>query len=80
MSLPDNRDVEILIEAATTPWRPQAPSGQIRPHPAWADLDAAGRVTVYEITRILRRLEAAHDARGLSTTTRRVLARLRGEA
>jgi hypothetical protein len=80
MSPPENRDIEILIEAATTAWRPEAPSGQVRAHPAWADLDAAGRVAVYEATQILRRLEAAHDPQGLSTTARRVLARLRGEA
>jgi hypothetical protein len=80
VSPPENRDIEILIEAATTAWRPQAPSGQIRPHPAWADLDAAGRIAVYEATRALRWLEASHDPRGLSTTARKVLASLRGEA
>jgi hypothetical protein len=79
VSPPENREIEVLIEAATTAWRPDAPSGQVRAHPAWADLDAAGRVAVYEAARILRQLEAAHDALGLSTTARRVLARLRGE-
>jgi hypothetical protein len=80
MSPPENREIEILIEAATTAWRPQGPSGQVRSHPAWADLDAAGRVAVYEATRILRQLEAAQDAQGFSSTAKRVLARLRGEA
>jgi hypothetical protein len=78
MSPPDNRDLEILIAEATTAWRPHAPTGETRAHPAWADLDEAGRVAVYEATTILRRLEAARDSRGLSTTARRVLARLGG--
>ena len=69
-------DRERLIEEATTAWRPR-PTGQILPHPAWADLDAAGRLEAYELTRILRRLEAALDPDGLSTTARAVLARLR---
>ena len=67
----------ILIEAATTAWRPQSPSGELRPHPAWSDLDAAGRLEVYEATRAARRLEAARDTEGLSSTARAVLARLR---
>jgi hypothetical protein len=79
VSPPENREIEVLIEAATTAWRPQGPSGQVRSHPAWADLDAAGRVAVYEATRALRRLEAARDSQGLSSTAKRVLALLRGE-
>jgi hypothetical protein len=67
----------ILIEAATTAWRPQSTSGEFRPHPAWSDLDPAGRLEVYEATRALRRLEAARDPEGLSSTARAVLARLR---
>jgi hypothetical protein len=78
MSPPEPRDVENLIAEATTAWRPQTPSGETRAHPAWADLDAAGRAAVYEVTRMLRRLEAAQDPRGLSTTARRVLARIAG--
>jgi hypothetical protein len=66
----------ILIEAATTAWRPRSPSGEIRPHPAWSDLDAAGRTEAYEAARVLRRLEAARDPKGLSGTARAVLARL----
>jgi hypothetical protein len=66
-----------LIEEATTAWRPHGGRETgTRPHPAWADLDAAGRVAVYELTRELRRLEAALDPEGLSTTARAVLARV----
>ena len=78
MSPPERRETETLIEAATTAWRPRSPSGEIRAHPAWADLDAAGRLAAYEAARRLRRLEAARDLDGLSTTARAVLARLGG--
>ncbi len=67
---------ERLIEEAVAAWRSHG-SGEIRPHPAWADLDPAGRREVFELTRLQRRLEAALDAEGLSTTARAVLARLR---
>jgi hypothetical protein len=66
---------EALVEEAAGAWRQAAP-GAVRPHPAWADLDTVGRLEVYEITRVLRRLEAALDPEGLSTTARAVLARI----
>ena len=66
---------EALLEEAAGAWRPRGVEGG-RPHPAWADLDAAGRLEVYELTRVLRRLEAALDQEGLSTTVRAVLSRI----
>ena len=66
---------EALIEEAAGAWR-QRGSGPLRFHPAWADLDAEGRLEAYEITRMLRRLEAALDPEGLSTTARAVLTRI----
>lgn len=66
---------EALIEQAAAAWRPGG-TNAVRPHPAWADLDGAGRLEVYELTRLMRRLEAALDAQGLSTTARAVLARI----
>jgi hypothetical protein len=68
---------DLLIEAATTAWRPRTPEGRVRGHAAWHDLDAAGRLAVFESTVQLRELEAALDPQGLSTTARAVLARLR---
>jgi hypothetical protein len=70
---------EALIEQASTAWRPRGDDA-VRAHPAWADLDAAGRLEVYEGTRALRRVEAALDPEGLSTTARAVLARIAGSA
>jgi hypothetical protein len=67
---------ERLIEEAAAAWRPQG-SGEIQPHPAWADLDQAGRLEAYELTRLQRRLEAALDEEDLSSTARAVLARIR---
>jgi hypothetical protein len=49
-----------------------------RAHPAWQDLDQAGRLEAFEATRAARALEAALDPEGLSTTARAVLARIRG--
>jgi hypothetical protein len=73
MSPPEHRATETLIEAATTAWRARSPSGEIRAHPTWADLDVAGRFAAYESARRLRRLEAVRDPDGLSTTARAML-------
>jgi len=70
---------ELLVEAAVTAWRPRDRSGAIRPHPAWADLDADGRREVYEATVRARALEAALDPDDLSSTARAALARVRAE-
>ena len=67
---------ERLIEEAAAAWRPRT-SGEIQPHPAWADLDPAGRLEAFDLARLQRRLEAALDQDGLSTTARAVLARIR---
>ncbi len=70
------KDLERLVEAAATAWRPRAIDGGVRFHPAWHDLDEAGRREAFNVTFTLRRLEAAVDPEGLSTTARAVLARL----
>jgi len=71
------RERQALVEEAAGAWRPGG-ADQVRPHPAWADLEPAGRLEVYEITRVLRQLEAALDPQGLSTTARAVLSRIAG--
>ncbi len=68
-----------LIEQAASAFRPRDPlDGRARPHPAWLDLDAAGRQEAFDEAARARRLEAALDPDGLSTTAHAVLARIRG--
>ena len=74
---PPEDEAEALLAAASTAWRPDDPSGGIAFHPAWQDLDAAGREKVYELIRSMRALEARSDAAGLSTTAKAVLAKIR---
>lgn len=67
-----------LIERAASAFRPRDPrDGRARPHPAWLDLDEAGRQEAFATATRLRALEAALDGEGLSTTGRAVLARIR---
>ena len=73
---PDRRDIEILVEEASGAWRPRGRSGEVLPSPAWSDLDTSGRLEVFDVTRQLRGMEAAADPDGLSSTARRVLARI----
>lgn len=73
----DPRERELLIEAAAGAWRSRPPGGGVGSHPAWHDLDAAGREESFRVTVHARRIEAALDPEGLSSTARAVLARLR---
>ncbi|AKT40726.1 hypothetical protein [Chondromyces crocatus] len=68
---------ERLIEAAAGAFRGRDPHGNIQSHPAWYDLDEAGRAEAYERALRLRAMEAALDPQGLSTTARAVLLRIR---
>ena len=70
-------DDDPLIEAAAAAFRERGPDGAIRFHPAWWDLDAAGRAAAFEAAVQSRALEAALDPSGLSSTGRAVLARIR---
>jgi len=74
---PPGDDRAALIEAAAGAYRARDPLGAIRSHPAWHDLDEAGREEAFERARSLRALEAALDPDGLSATARAVLARIR---
>jgi hypothetical protein len=66
-----------LVEEVAGAYRPPSRDA-LRYAPAWHDLDAAGRARAYELARTNRRLEAALDPAGLSTTARAVLARITG--
>lgn len=65
------------IEALCSAYRGQDPRGEIHFHPAWHDLDAAGRLAGAIAAEEQRRLEALLDPHGLSTTAHAVLQRLR---
>lgn len=71
------KDREALIEALAGAYRARDPHGVITSHPAFHDLDDAGRIEAFEAARRLRLVEAALDPQGLSTTARAVLARIR---
>jgi hypothetical protein len=66
-----------LVEEVAGAARPR-PRDELRYHPAWHDLGPEGRLRAYELARALRKVEAALDPEGLSTTARAVLARLGG--
>jgi hypothetical protein len=68
-------DDDLLIEQVASSHRP-ASKDELRYHPAWHDLSAAGRVKAYERGSALRLVEAALDADGRSATVRAVLARI----
>lgn len=68
---------ETLIEAAVTAFREMDPSGRLLPAPAWCDLAPDDRARLFESTIASRRLEAAIDDRGLSSTARAVASRIR---
>jgi hypothetical protein len=70
-------DEELLVEQVAGAYRPRS-RDELRYHPAWHDLNEAARTRAYEISRAMRRVEAALDPEGLSTTARAVLARIAG--
>ena len=70
---------EALVEAVTTAHRTVDPFTRMkRSHPAFHDLDDAGRREAYERALAQRSVESALDPEGLSTTARAVLSRIRG--
>jgi hypothetical protein len=70
------KDRETLVERAAGAFRARDPHGRVLADPAWHDLDDEGREEAFDVAARLRRLEAAMDSEGLSTTARAVLARI----
>lgn len=70
----NEQDRQQLVEEATTAWRPRTPDRRVLEHPAWADLDPAGRLASFDQALVMRLLEAGLDPDGYSTTVRAVLA------
>lgn len=71
------RDIDLLIERVVSPWRERSPSGEIRSTPAWHDLAEDDRERAFRESVIARQIEAALDPRGLSSTGRAIMARIR---
>ncbi len=72
------REEEELLEQVTSAHRRRRADGSVQSHPAWHDLNEAGRREAFEQTLLQRKLEAAMDPEGLSTTARSLLARITG--
>ncbi len=70
---------EQLIERAVSSFRERDSNGLIRPSPAWWDLTPADREALFHRQIESRMLERALDPDGISSTTRAVLSRIRGE-
>ena len=70
------REEELLLEQVLSAHRARAADGTVKSHPAWHDLDEAGRRAAFEETVRLRQLEAAMDPQGHSTTVKALLSRL----
>ncbi len=67
---------QTLLEQVTSAHRDRGVDGRIKSHPAWHDLDTAGRLAAFEETLKLRKIECALDSQGRSTTVKALLARL----
>lgn len=68
----------LLVEQAVAAHRERRGDGSIVSHPAWHDLSAEGRATVFDETLRQRAVERGLDGEGLSSTVRAVLARITG--
>jgi hypothetical protein len=73
-----SKERELLVERVAAAWRPRRAGGGVGSHPAWHDLDEDGRREAFEAARAARRIEAALDGEGLSTTGRAVMERIVG--
>lgn len=71
-----NDERELLVEAAISAHRRADPSGELKFHPSFHDLDATGREVLFTETLRQRELERALARDGLSATARVVLRRI----
>jgi len=71
-------DDEALIEQLVSAYRERRADGTIEFAAAFYDLSSEARADAFALLHAQRALEAAQDPEGLSTTSRAVLARIRG--
>lgn len=67
----------LLLEQVVSARRERTVDGVIKSHPAWHDLDAAGRTAAFDETVRQRAVERSLDPAAESSTIKAVLARLR---
>lgn len=72
-----NDEQDLLVEAALTAHRSSDPTGELRFHPAFHDLDEAGRRALFDALQRQRAIERGLAADGLSSTAQAVLRRIR---
>ncbi len=68
---------DILIERVATAFRERDAEGRVVASPAWWDLAPEDREVTFDLQLLSRCLERAADPKGLSTTARAVLARVK---
>jgi hypothetical protein len=73
-----NDERDLLVEAALTAHRSTDPSGELRFHPAFHDLDEAGRQVLFDALQRQRAIERGLSVDGLSSTAQVVLRAIRG--
>jgi len=73
----EKRDDEALVEEVVSAYRERSVFGEIRPSPAFYDLDDDGRLRAFEEANRARAMESALDPQGLSTTAHALLARIK---
>lgn len=66
----------LLFEQVLSAYRARGVDGAVKSHPAWHDLGDTARREAFEETLVLRRLEAAMDPQGYSSTVKALLSRL----
>ena len=71
------REEELLVEKAISSYRRRDQGGAVQVSPAWADLSPENRRIAFDEALKLRKMEAALDERGRSSTVRAVLERIR---
>ncbi len=67
---------ELLIEQVVSAHRERSLDGAVKSHPAWHDLDEAGRERAFAAALEQRALEAALAKDGVTTTVAAVLRRI----
>jgi len=75
MTPEEEAEQALLVEQVASAYRPPSRDA-LRYHPAFHDLDEAGRARAFDVAAASRKVEAALDPAGASSTVHAVLARI----